>query len=47
MLKHENVINLIEILSSNSKIYLVFEYIDGGELYSKLDDGAKISEKKM
>lgn len=32
MLDHKYVIKLKEILASNSKIYLVLEFVNGGEL---------------
>jgi serine/threonine protein kinase len=33
MIKHPNVVRLIEVLASNSKIYLVIELIKGGDLF--------------
>lgn len=38
LLQHPNVIKLLEILGSNSKIFLVLEFIQGGEL--QLEIGA-------
>jgi serine/threonine protein kinase len=33
MIKHKNIVKLIEVLASNSKIYLVLELIKGGDLF--------------
>ncbi len=33
LIDHPNVVKLIEVLASRSKIYLVLEYISGGELW--------------
>ncbi len=33
MINHENIAKLIEVLASNSKIYLVIEIIKGGDLW--------------
>jgi 5'-AMP-activated protein kinase catalytic alpha subunit len=32
MIKHDNIVRLYEVLASKTKIYLILEYIDGGEL---------------
>jgi serine/threonine protein kinase len=36
MIDHPNVVRLIEVLASKTKIYLVLEYIEGGELWDKI-----------
>ena len=36
MVKHENVVQLREVLASNSKIYVVLELIQGGDLFEKI-----------
>lgn len=33
MIDHTNIVKLLEVLASKTKIYLVFEFIDGGELF--------------
>ncbi len=33
MIKHDNIVRLYEVLASKTKIYLILEYIDGGELW--------------
>jgi calcium-dependent protein kinase len=35
-LDHPNVIKLFDAYESNSTIYLVIEYCEGGDLYQKL-----------
>ena len=34
MIDHPNIVKLIEVLASKTKIYLVIEYISGGELFN-------------
>ena len=34
MIDHPNIVKLIEVLASKTKIYLVLEYIEGGELWN-------------
>jgi len=36
MIKHKNVVRLIEVLASNSKIYIVLELIRGGDLFDAI-----------
>ena len=36
MVNHENIVKLIEVLASKSKIYVVLECIQGGDLYEKI-----------
>jgi 5'-AMP-activated protein kinase catalytic alpha subunit len=36
MIDHPNVVKLVEVLASKTKIYLVLEYIEGGELWDKI-----------
>ena len=38
MIKHPNIVSLIEVLASNSKIYLVLELIKGGDLFDRIAD---------
>ena len=40
MIDHPNIVKLIEVLASKTKIYLVLEYIEGGELWNKISDFA-------
>ncbi|KAH7667146.1 Non-specific serine/threonine protein kinase protein [Dioscorea alata] len=36
MIKHPNVVQLYEVMASKTKIYLVLEYVDRGELFDKI-----------
>ncbi|KAG9144175.1 hypothetical protein Leryth_023164 [Lithospermum erythrorhizon] len=44
MIKHPNVLNLFEVMGSKSKIYIVLEYVDGGELFDKITKFGKLKE---
>lgn len=46
MVKHANVVNLLEVLASRSKIFIVLEYISGGELFDKIVEAGKFDEKQ-
>ena len=37
MLNHPNVVKLEEVLSSRSKLFLVIELVNGGDLFELLD----------
>ncbi|KAB1213741.1 CBL-interacting protein kinase 1 [Morella rubra] len=39
LLKHPNVVRLHEVLASKTKIYMVLEYVNGGELFDRIGDG--------
>ncbi|KAL8201795.1 hypothetical protein R6Q57_010942 [Mikania cordata] len=36
LIKHPNVVRLYEVMGSKTKIYMVFEYVTGGELFDKI-----------
>jgi serine/threonine protein kinase len=36
MIEHPNVVKLIEVLATNSKIYIVLELVSGGDLFDKI-----------
>ena len=36
MISHPNVVELIEVLASKTKIYIVLELIEGGELWEQI-----------
>uniref|UniRef100_A0A6N2LI45 non-specific serine/threonine protein kinase n=1 Tax=Salix viminalis TaxID=40686 RepID=A0A6N2LI45_SALVM len=38
-LNHPNIVKIIEVLASKTKIYCVMEYVKGGELFSKIAKG--------
>ncbi|KAL8490492.1 hypothetical protein ACS0TY_022499 [Phlomoides rotata] len=44
LLKHPNVVRLHEVLASKAKIYMVLEYVNGGELFERIASRGKISE---
>ncbi|KAK8794641.1 hypothetical protein WA158_001622 [Blastocystis sp. Blastoise] len=43
---HPNVVNLIETLASNSKIFIVLEYIPNGELFEYISSNGKLEETR-
>jgi len=43
-LKHPNVVKMYEVISTQSEIYIVMEYIDGPELYDHISYHGKLSE---
>ncbi|KAG8391989.1 hypothetical protein BUALT_Bualt01G0245000 [Buddleja alternifolia] len=44
MIKHPNVLNLFEVMASRTKIYIVLEYVDGGELFDKIAKYGRLKE---
>ncbi|EEF43192.1 CBL-interacting serine/threonine-protein kinase 1 [Ricinus communis] len=44
LLKHPNVVRLHEVLASKSKIYMVLEYVNGGELFDRIASKGKLPE---
>ncbi|CAL9207118.1 unnamed protein product [Musa hybrid cultivar] len=44
LLKHPNVVRLHEVSASKTKIYMVLEYVNGGELFDKIASKGKLSE---
>ncbi|KAE8731017.1 CBL-interacting protein kinase 21 [Hibiscus syriacus] len=44
LLKHPNVVRLHEVLASKTKIYMVLEYVTGGELFVRIASQGKLSE---
>ncbi|XP_057806128.1 CBL-interacting serine/threonine-protein kinase 1-like isoform X1 [Salvia miltiorrhiza] len=44
LLKHPNVVRLHEVLASKAKIYMVLEYVNGGELFDRIASRGKYSE---
>ncbi|XP_030974157.1 CBL-interacting serine/threonine-protein kinase 1 [Quercus lobata] len=44
VLKHPNVVRLHEVLASKTKIYMVLEYVTGGELFDRIASKGKLKE---
>jgi serine/threonine protein kinase len=36
LVKHPYVVQLLEVMASKTKIYIVLEYVTGGELFDKI-----------
>jgi len=47
LIDHPNVVKLIEVLASRSKIYLVLEYISGGELWELISKSNSSESKSL
>jgi 5'-AMP-activated protein kinase catalytic alpha subunit len=37
MIDHPNVVKLVEVLANNTKIFIVLELVNGGDLYDKIE----------
>ncbi|WOL18391.1 CBL-interacting protein kinase 1-like [Canna indica] len=46
LLKHPNVVRLYEVSASKTKIYMVLEYVNGGELFDKIAMKGRLSERE-
>ncbi|KAK9084443.1 hypothetical protein Scep_030914 [Stephania cephalantha] len=48
-LRHPNIVRLHEVLASKTKIYLVLEYVSGGELYYRIEKGrlSEVNSRKV
>ncbi|KAH7519429.1 hypothetical protein FEM48_Zijuj08G0035100 [Ziziphus jujuba var. spinosa] len=44
LIKHPNVVNLFEVMASKTKIYIVLELVDGGELFDKIARRGRLKE---
>ncbi|KAI5065327.1 hypothetical protein GOP47_0020022 [Adiantum capillus-veneris] len=44
LIKHPNVVQLYEILASKTKVYIVLEYVTGGELFNKIAYKGRLKE---
>lgn len=45
LIKHPNVVRLHEVLASKTKICMVLEYVNGGELFDRIVSKGKLSEE--
>ncbi|OAY65355.1 CBL-interacting protein kinase 9 [Ananas comosus] len=44
LIKHPNVVQLYEVMASKTKIYIVLEFVDGGELFDKIVNNGRLKE---
>lgn len=44
IVRHPNIVRLNEVLASQTKIYIILEFVMGGELYDKIVQQGKLSE---
>eukprot|EP00262_Sarcandra_glabra_P022221 TRINITY_DN9779_c0_g1_i2.p1 TRINITY_DN9779_c0_g1~~TRINITY_DN9779_c0_g1_i2.p1 ORF type:complete len:441 (+),score=91.21 TRINITY_DN9779_c0_g1_i2:217-1539(+) len=44
LIKHPNVVKLYEVMASKTKIYIVLEFVDGGELFDKIANHGRLRE---
>ncbi|KAF8725792.1 hypothetical protein HU200_020351 [Digitaria exilis] len=46
LLRHPNVVRLHEVAASKTKIYMVLEFVNGGELFDRITIKGKLSEQE-
>ncbi|KAK7264919.1 hypothetical protein RJT34_32532 [Clitoria ternatea] len=46
IVRHPNIVRLHEVLASHTKIYIILEFVMGGELYDKIVQLGKLSENE-
>ncbi|XP_074575999.1 CBL-interacting protein kinase 23-like [Curcuma longa] len=46
LIRHPNVVRMHEVIASKTKIYLVLEFVDGGELFDKIARNGKLKENE-
>lgn len=46
LVRHPNVVRLYEVLASRTKIYIILEFITGGELFDKIVHHGRLSENE-
>ncbi|GLJ49585.1 hypothetical protein SUGI_1051810 [Cryptomeria japonica] len=44
LIKHPNVVQLYEVMASKTKIYIVLEFVSGGELFDKIVNHGRLRE---
>eukprot|EP00246_Nothoceros_aenigmaticus_P012760 TRINITY_DN4097_c0_g1_i1.p1 TRINITY_DN4097_c0_g1~~TRINITY_DN4097_c0_g1_i1.p1 ORF type:complete len:375 (-),score=84.21 TRINITY_DN4097_c0_g1_i1:64-1188(-) len=45
LVKHPNIVQLLEVLASKTKIYIVLEFVTGGELFDKIVHQGRLKEE--
>lgn len=46
MIKHHHVVAVKDVFATSAKIFIVLEFIGGGELFDKISKGGKLAEGK-
>ncbi|KAK7333757.1 hypothetical protein VNO80_30534 [Phaseolus coccineus] len=46
LIKHPNVVQLHEVMGSKTKIYIILEFVTGGELFHKILNSGRMREKE-
>jgi serine/threonine protein kinase len=44
LIKHPNVVQLYEVMASKTKIFIILEYVTGGELFDKIVNDGRMKE---
>ncbi|KAL2474984.1 CBL-interacting serine/threonine-protein kinase 23 [Abeliophyllum distichum] len=47
LIRHPNVIRMYEVMASRTKIYIVMEFVTGGELFDKIATRGKLKEDEV
>ena len=45
ILRHRNIVELLEVLESETKVYIFMEYLDGGDLFDKITAQKRLDEE--
>ncbi|CAI7929770.1 unnamed protein product [Closterium sp. NIES-54] len=46
LVRHPNVVRLYEVLASRTKIYIILEFVTGGELFDKIVNKGRLEEEE-
>ncbi|KAL1326238.1 CBL-interacting serine/threonine-protein kinase 23 isoform X4 [Arachis ipaensis] len=46
LIRHPNVIRMYEVMASKTKIYIVLEFVTGGELFDKIASSGRLKEEE-
>lgn len=44
LLNHPHVVRLLEVLASKKNVYIILEYVDGGEIFDRIVELGKLGE---